>query len=102
MCLCVTGVYRYLRCRCVSVLQECTYLSAVDVSCVLRECTDLSGVDVSLCYRSVHISQLYVCLCVTGVYRSISCRCVCVLQECTDLSAVDVSVCYRSVQISQV
>ena len=41
------------------------------------------------------------CLCVTGVYRSLRCRCVCVLQECTDLSGVDVSVCYRSVQISQ-
>ena len=67
------------------MLQECTDLSVVDVS-VLQECTDLSVVDVSG---------------VTGVYRSLSCRCVCVLQECTDLSVVDVSVCYRSVQISQ-
>ena len=86
MCLCVTGVYRSLSCRCV---------------CVLQECTDLSGVDVSVCYRSVEISQVYMCLCVTGVYKSLSCRCVCVLQECTDLSAVRMSVCYRSVQISQ-
>ena len=42
------------------------------------------------------------CLRVTGVYRSLSCRCVYVLQECTDLTAVDVYMCYRSVQISQV
>ena len=84
MCLCVTGVYIPLSCR-----------------CVLKECTNLSAVDVSVCCRSVQISQLYVCLCVAGVYKSLSCRCVCVLQECTDLSAVDVYVCYRSVQISQ-